>query len=113
MQVANDNEGGKPKGRREKCLIVTTTKVYFIQASSGEVKIGYARWPERRLGELQMGHPGQMWLLCAVPGGRDLERKLHQEFASDHVRGEWFKYTKRMQDRIKQLIERPIHSRVL
>jgi hypothetical protein len=60
---------------------------YFI--SDGEhVKIGVASDAERRLRSLQIGCPRRLELLLVLPGNHELG--LHERFAADHARGEWF-----------------------
>lgn len=65
--------------------------VYFIQGENhGPVKIGTARDPVARLGELQCGNPDDLILRELVLGGRDVEKAIHDRWLQAHVRGEWF-----------------------
>lgn len=64
--------------------------VYFIQAASGPIKIGRAADARVRLAEIQTGSHEELVLLATVPGGRVVERQLHQRFAEHRIRGEWF-----------------------
>lgn len=65
--------------------------VYFIQAvHGGPIKIGTGTDPQRRLTQLQTGHPAQLQILAIVKGGVKLERELHDRFASVRIHGEWF-----------------------
>ena len=67
-------------------------EVYFIRAGDdGPIKIGYATSPQTRLYDMQAGNHLQLHLLTTLPGGRELERALHEFFASLRVRGEWFR----------------------
>src|SRR5262245_20438799 len=64
--------------------------VYFIRAGDA-IKIGVTRDVERRLRALATGSAVPLELLPTLPGGRRLEKKLHQRCRRFHVRGEWFK----------------------
>lgn len=64
--------------------------VYFVEASTGEIKIGIAVSPSKRLAELQTGSPAKLHLLAAIPGGVEREADLHAQFASARIHGEWF-----------------------
>lgn len=68
--------------------------IYFVQAESGPIKIGYVaanRSLRGRLDQLQVGNHETLHLLAVLPnGGPGLERQLHRAFASVRVRGEWF-----------------------
>lgn len=63
--------------------------VYFIRRGAF-LKIGIASNVSKRLSSLQTGQPDKMELLGTIPGGRDVEQKLHARFVSLHHRGEWF-----------------------
>lgn len=66
-----------------------SSKVYFI--SDGEaVKIGISKNPNRRLSQLQTGHPRRLTLVATLPGGLDEEMQLHGRFRAHHLSGEWF-----------------------
>lgn len=64
--------------------------VYFIQAQTGQIKIGIAANPELRLCSLQTGSPVTLTLLATCPGGRPLEAEYHRRFAASRLHGEWF-----------------------
>lgn len=66
--------------------------VYFVQAEDGgPVKIGFSRFPENRLQELQNAHHSRLRIIGLIPdGSRADEKKLHREFESQRLRGEWF-----------------------
>lgn len=77
--------------------------VYFIRAgAAGPIKIGIARNPEGRLGELQVGSHEDLMLLATVPGDERLESHLHRHFEEHRIRGEWF----RAAEELLALIER-------
>lgn len=69
--------------------------VYVIGAGAGKpVKIGFARDVEARISSLQTGHWERLVLFHVVPGGSDIEHRLHALFEDSRVRrgGEWFGY---------------------
>lgn len=70
-------------------------KTYFIQDTlSKKVKIGRSKDPQKRLLQLQTGHPNRLHLLVVIDG--DHEQRLHTHFAKHHVRGEWFDLTEEL-----------------
>jgi T5orf172 domain len=71
--------------------------VYFIQAKRCKlIKIGASENPKVRLRSLQNSGPDELTLLAIMPGGIEMEQKLHRLFASARQHGEWFKPTKRL-----------------
>lgn len=75
----------------------TLNRVYFIQsAGSGLVKIGFTRDIEKRFSALQTGSGNRLLLLRYIDGGLRTERWLHRHYASNRVRGEWFKFCETM-----------------
>lgn len=64
-------------------------KTYAIEADTGEIKLGRALHPERRLRELATGSPVELRLLGTIPAGAAVERLLHDTFQHAHLRGEW------------------------
>lgn len=75
--------------------------VYFILAND-VVKIGYTKSNvQSRMSSLQTGNSVKLKLLKIVKGNRRLERDIHKFLASSHVRGEWFKYDRK----VKKLID--------
>src|SRR4051812_41688845 len=78
--------------------------IYFIEAvGHGRVKIGYAANPWKRLRQLQTGHPFELKMLACLPGELSDEQRLHKEFDSLRIGGEWFKLT----PEIESLFELP------
>lgn len=64
--------------------------IYFVQAPSGPIKIGFTGdWRKRRIA-LQSGNPERLTTLLVVPGERVDEQALHRAFAAHRVRSEWF-----------------------
>ena len=78
--------------------------VYFIRAATGEIKIGHAKDPLKRLNDLQTGQPAPLRLLATMPGGVEVERELHDRFAEFHLQGEWFFATERLLGFIEGLV---------
>lgn len=68
--------------------------VYFVQdGEGGPIKIGCAQDVRKRLRTLQSGHHGTLRLLFTLPGGMEMERRLHARFWRSRIKGEWFKPT--------------------
>lgn len=64
--------------------------IYFVQAASGPIKIGYTNdWGKRRIA-LQAGNPDKLTTLLVIPGEWSDEQALHRVFATHRVRSEWF-----------------------
>jgi hypothetical protein len=77
--------------------------IYFIRAIQGprhsaRVKIGWTRDPRKRLKDLQTGSPVELYLIGAIPGGREDERAMHERFALSRMHGEWFALTGEMHE---------------
>ena len=73
-----------------------TTYVYLIQKGYGSIKIGVSDNPEGRLGELQTGNHGQLFLIAKFPLASRaeaflMEKELHEKFKEYRLKGEWFK----------------------
>jgi hypothetical protein len=67
--------------------------VYVIGSDRlGYVKIGHSANPEARLADLQVGNPLPLRILAVLGGGRELEKLLHDNFATHRVVGEWFDF---------------------
>lgn len=64
--------------------------VYFIR-SANAVKIGVTRNLSTRMSELQVSNAHRLELIAAIPGGRALEKRLHEKFARHRANGEWFR----------------------
>lgn len=70
---------------------------YFIRVgNAGPIKIGKADDLSRRVASLQTAHANELTVFSATLGGRPLERFLHQAFATDCIRGEWYRPTRRV-----------------
>lgn len=65
--------------------------VYFARAGrSSRVKIGTTSSVASRMNGLSHPLIGKLRVLGVVPGGYEVERRMHQRFAEYHVKGEWF-----------------------
>lgn len=64
--------------------------IYFVQAATGHIKIGYATNIKKRLAELQVSQPAELTLLGVREGGRAVEAEMHRRFSEHHAKGEWF-----------------------
>ena len=67
-------------------------EVYFIEAGDF-IKIGFATSPLSRVQTIKTGCPLPIKIIYHERGGRNLERKLHRQFAHIRSRGEWFHKT--------------------
>lgn len=68
--------------------------VYFITCREiGMVKIGCARNPFVRLATLQTAFPLELKIEAHLKGSYALEKEMHERFAKERVRGEWFRIT--------------------
>lgn len=66
--------------------------VYFVRAeNTGNIKIGWTCRLSNRLSGLRTSSSEVLTLLGAIPGGRDLEARLHRKFKHLHERREWFR----------------------
>lgn len=75
-----------------KAAFTKNTIVYFVrcECQNGFIKIGLARDLATRLSSIQTTSPYPLTVLATMPGGRLDEQRLHEQFAADWVRGEWF-----------------------
>lgn len=66
--------------------------VYFIRpvGQQGPVKIGVTASLEGRLRHYMSWSPMALEVVAAMPGGFDLESRLHGKFIDDHLHHEWF-----------------------
>lgn len=79
--------------------------IYFILSPSNSlVKIGYSKTPKRRFSGLQAACPVELVYLGDIPGGSEVERKLHTYFFGFHARNEWFHYRDSLRGDVVALI---------
>lgn len=79
------------------------TVVYFAERD-GLIKIGMSGVVEKRMAALHCS------LLATYPGGRDLERRMHERFAADAVGGEWFKPSPELRNLIRGLQQHTVEA---
>lgn len=75
--------------------------VYIIRVGkNGPVKIGYVHNEEAiqlRLKDLQSANHEELHVIRVIRGAMNqTEKRIHQEFSSNRIRGEWFLFDKRM-----------------
>ena len=77
--------------------------LYFIQIAKGRhpVKIGRANRPEVRLATLQVASPYELKLLGTLDGCGDYEIGFHAFLGRDRMRGEWFRWSKLVEETVK------------
>lgn len=68
----------------------SNSRVYFIGAEGGGIKIGVALDVAKRLKEIQAHCPLRLSVLATAPGDRTLEQAYHKRFAAHRMHGEWF-----------------------
>lgn len=73
-------------------MIRENTYVYFIQpVNGGNIKIGFSKFPFRRLEQLMDWSPERLVLLAFAPGGYDEEMRIHLMFKEHWSHKEWFR----------------------
>ena len=86
--------------------------VYFIQAGEGgPVKIGWSSNIKVRMESAQVDNPEPLALLAYVPGGPEIEARLHHRFREAHLRGEWFRPVRDLLDLIEEIVDRGLDIR--
>lgn len=79
--------------------------IYFILDSySNAVKIGYTTLKgfSKRLENLQVGTPYDLKILGTIWGNKKIEKELHSKFKYLHIRGEWFTYSKELEEYLNE-----------
>jgi hypothetical protein len=95
-KLVAEREKEKPKhGRDHSCIVYFALKGRYI-------KIGYTTNPRSRIASLQTATHGRVFFYYMTPGGRTLERELHEKFKHLRAKGEWFLYGKEIKDWIKE-----------
>jgi Meiotically up-regulated gene 113 len=78
--------------------------VYFIQAGvNGEIKIGFAIEPWKRIKQLQTGNHVRLTMLKVIPGDRKRETQIHHLLSVHRKHGDWFHPTVEVLEFIKKL----------
>src|SRR5262245_59024328 len=79
--------------------------VYFLLAErAGALKIGHAQDAAHRVIELQVASPEPLVLIGTLPGGPALEKRLHEQFRAERLRGEWFRATAEVLATVRRLL---------
>jgi hypothetical protein len=91
-----------PKPRVKSPGQESTKRVYFAQ-SGNQLKIGAAYDPPKRITFLRVARPG-IKLLGHIPGGHAVEKQLHRRFSSEHIRGEWFRFTPDLKRSVSEIL---------
>ena len=63
----------------------------YLMRSLSNYKIGVSTDVSKRLRQLSTASSAPIQLIAVVPGGRQLEQKLHEEFKPLRVHREWFR----------------------
>ncbi len=83
-------------------------RLYFVQVGAdGPIKVGITGDITRRVSNLQMGNPIGLRVRAAVKmiGADRAESFLHDFFREEHIRGEWFQPSWRLEMYIEKLNE--------
>jgi hypothetical protein len=80
--------------------------IYYIACTATQrLKIGYTRGePEVRLKQLQTGSAADLRLMACHHGTLDDERQLHEKFASQRLRGEWFEMSEDLLEHLSMAV---------
>lgn len=101
-----------PNGFRSQLRPMFSQLIYFIEITeivSSPIKIGRTAQNrlQHRLAAMQIGCPFLIQSLGCFEGEADDEWYLHREFETDRIRGEWFRRTDRLLERIVSLCGPP------
>lgn len=64
----------------------------YLVTSNGKVKIGFSTDVNSRIRCFNTAHARPCKLIAVAPGGRQLEKDLHKQFAAYRLNGEWFSH---------------------
>src|SRR5690242_18538642 len=80
------------KATREPIIRDSSGYVYLLQSPKGAYKIGKSVNPKSRFQTFKLSLPFEVEYVCVIQTNRmsDLERELHERFASKKINGEWF-----------------------
>jgi hypothetical protein len=80
--------------------------IYFIQEEfGGNIKIGVANDPEKRLANLQSANPKRLKIVGRFEAGKLAERLRHKMFGEFRLEGEWFSPEESLTSYILDLLE--------
>lgn len=82
-------------------------RVYFIRASTGAIKIGFAVDPVVRMHSLQTSNPERLELLGSFAGTIAQERALHDRLKASRLHGEWFSPS----EEVLSVVDTKLHRR--
>ena len=98
------------------------SKIYYITDGDGipggygddvYIKIGYTTGDgKHRLETLQVGNPRPLFLLHTEPGGRELEREIHELCAQYKAKGEWFFYNEELSNLLWPSVRKRYFDRI-
>ncbi len=63
---------------------------YIFSSSNGIFKIGCTNNISQRIASIQVGNPNFIELCATLYGGKEIEKKLHEDLEEYRVSGEWF-----------------------
>ena len=84
--------------------------VYIVRAGNGLVKIGTTTNLASRLGGIRTNNASELEVIRTLPGARPEEKWLHEFFAADRVRLEWFQFQPEMLTVVVPDLSNPIIS---
>jgi predicted GIY-YIG superfamily endonuclease len=95
-----------------KDTIPTYSYIYIISDNNGYIKVGISKHPEKRLKQLQTGHPNNLTLLfteefeCKRRHLLKIEKLIHRKIhdIAKHMKGEWFAIEDDQIEKIKSII---------
>ena len=78
--------------------------VYVIGNTSHNIcKIGYSKYPLKRLSEIQTGCPYYLKIILIVKGSMKTERSLHKKYNKYRLSGEWFSFVGHLKESIESI----------
>jgi hypothetical protein len=77
----------------------------YIAKSENKLKVGLSKYPKSRMKNLQTGHPN-IELLFTDKGNRKIESNIIKYFKEYSIGGEWFIYSPKLFNEIKEYIEK-------
>ena len=81
--------------------------VYFVQASSGPIKIGWTKDIRERLKMLQANNFDTLTCIGAAEGSTVDEAQFHRRFGKHLIRGEWFQPAPEILEAARSVRQRP------
>lgn len=107
IKLIRDPEREQASNLKTAAVRSSATRVYFVAAMGGPIKIGIALNPQHRLRTLQTSHPKKLRLLAETPGDHNMEAEYHQRFAAHRLHGEWFAPHAEILDEIRRIKSKP------